>query len=70
MKTRLTLLAAVVVALAAFAGKPRKPDCNVDECVVAVDCVKKCGGPVVQTGCCPCPAGTLNALDCPKDAGR
>ncbi len=27
------------------------------ECVRAVDCVRECGGDVVQSGCCPCPDG-------------
>jgi hypothetical protein len=73
MKLRLGLLASLAFAFVSFADKPKKPaepDCKTASCVRAVDCVKKCGGPVVQTGCCPCPAGTVDSLDCPSDAGR
>jgi hypothetical protein len=44
------------------------------ECFRAIQCVKMCGGPVVQSGCCPCPAGTFDDITCmdagPEDAGE
>jgi hypothetical protein len=43
-------------------------DCGVSECVRAVECVSACGGPVVQSGCCPCPTGTFDDLLCLGDA--
>lgn len=44
------------------------PDCATTPCVRAVRCVSACGGAVVQSGCCPCPAGTFDDLVC-RDAG-
>ena len=38
------------------------------ECFRPYECVKQCGGMVVTSGCCPCPAGTFDDLDC-KDGG-
>ena len=43
-------------------------DCG--ECVRAINCVKACGGEVVQSGCCPCPEGTFDSMTCGSDAGR
>jgi hypothetical protein len=37
-------------------------------CFRAVRCVSACGGAEVQSGCCPCPAGTFDDLVC-RDAG-
>ncbi len=44
------------------------PNCATTPCVRAVQCVSACGGAVVQSGCCPCPAGTFDDLVC-RDAG-
>ncbi len=38
-------------------------------CVRAIECVVRCGGPVVASGC-QCPDGTFDALTCVNaDAG-
>lgn len=42
-------------------------DCG--ECFRAVNCVKECGGEVLQSGCCPCPPGTFDDISCPLDGG-
>lgn len=42
-------------------------DCG--ECVRAVKCVEKCGGEVVQSGCCPCPDGTFDDFECNAGSG-
>ncbi len=43
------------------------PNCETIECFRAVECVERCGGPVVQSSCCPCPSGLLDELvDCPS----
>jgi hypothetical protein len=42
-------------------------DCG--ECLRAVNCVKQCGGEVLQSGCCPCPEGTFDDLVCSMDGG-
>jgi hypothetical protein len=44
-------------------------DCRDIQCFRAINCVKECGGPVVQSGCCPCPAGTFDDISCRIDAG-
>ncbi len=33
-------------------------------CLVAVNCVRACGGPVTSCGCCPCAPGSMNAFEC------
>lgn len=43
-------------------------DCG--ECFRAVNCVKVCGGAVLQSGCCPCPEGTFDDLVCSMDGGQ
>ena len=43
-------------------------DCG--ECFRAVNCVKVCGGTVLQSGCCPCPEGTFDDLVCSMDGGQ
>ncbi|MFO0755646.1 MAG: hypothetical protein U0359_04110 [Byssovorax sp.] len=42
-------------------------DCG--ECFRAVNCVKECGGAVLQSGCCPCPQGTFDDIACSMDGG-
>ncbi|HEX2731513.1 MAG TPA: hypothetical protein VHM70_07915 [Polyangiaceae bacterium] len=39
-------------------------DCNIKECFRAVECVEVCRGPVVESGCCPCPPGTRDVGTC------
>ena len=39
------------------------------ECLVANECVRKCGDVPQNFGCCPCPTGMINARSCPADAG-
>jgi len=41
-------------------------DCANIQCLRAIECVASCGGEVVQSGCCPCPAGTLDSIECTK----
>lgn len=50
-------------------GCVKEPSCAITECFRAVQCVAKCGGPVLQSGCCPCPSGTFDSIACPIDAG-
>ena len=39
------------------------------QCIRAVTCRQGgCGGPVVQSGCCPCPSGSIDDIAC-NDAG-
>jgi hypothetical protein len=41
--------------------------CPLRECFRAIECVERCGGPVVAAGCCPCPPGTVDlAIACPR----
>lgn len=42
-------------------------DCG--ECFRAIDCVETCGGEVLQSGCCPCPEGTFDDIECSADGG-
>src|SRR5687768_466485 len=44
-----------------------EPNCEMIECLRAVECVETCGGPVIQASCCPCPDGLLDELvECPS----
>ncbi len=38
--------------------------CEEIACLRAVECVSECGGKVVQSGCCPCPEGTFDSIEC------
>ena len=42
--------------------------CDVPECFVAIQCVERCGGPIVLVSCCPCPLNTIDVTTC-ADAG-
>jgi hypothetical protein len=65
-----TLLAAAVILLLGVAAiLPGCPFGGCGECVRAVNCVEKCGGPVIQSGCCDCPSGTFDDFDC-TDGGQ
>ena len=39
--------------------------CDIPECFRAVNCVAECGGPILQSSCCPCPKGTFDDIVCP-----
>ena len=39
------------------------------ECFAPYECVHSCGETPFNNGCCPCPAGTIDAYSCPDDAG-
>ena len=46
------------------------PSCADAQCVRAIECVASCAGPVLQSGCCPCDAGTFDRqLECPASSG-
>ncbi len=67
-------LAALVLALAVpllAVGSCGTSVADGDECACfrAVECVESCGGPVVQSGCCPCPEGSFDSIDCPGTTG-
>ena len=51
-------------APAAAAGETPAPTpaCNIPECFRAVECVAKCGTPVLSSSCCECPEGQLDQL--------
>lgn len=38
-------------------------------CFRAVECVERCGGPVLQSSCCPCPSGTFDSIECGVGGG-
>ena len=61
---RATWAAAVALLLS---GCSTGPECG--ECLRAITCVKSCGGPAVTSGCCPCPAGTFDDIQCRKETG-
>lgn len=65
------LLAAVVGLVLAGAGcEGKSPEvCAIEECYRLVSCVEECGGPVIQSGCCPCPKGSFDDIECPSAAG-
>jgi hypothetical protein len=42
------------------------PPCNIPECFRPVECVAKCGTPVLSSSCCAFPEGQLDQLvECP-----
>jgi len=43
--------------------------CTLTECFRNVECVVSCGGPVVQSGCCPCPSGSFDSIQCQGAGG-
>jgi hypothetical protein len=46
-------------------GPDAPPECLGDIfCFRPVDCVATCGGEVLQTGCCPCPEGSFDSIEC------
>jgi len=50
-------------------GAPYDRDCKEMECVRAVECLPTtCSGEPIFTGCCPCPSGYLDVLECAKRA--
>jgi hypothetical protein len=45
--------------------------CELGECLRALECVEACSGPVLSSGCCPCPLGTFDRIrECSADAGN
>jgi hypothetical protein len=38
--------------------------CQIVQCFRAVNCVVRCGGAVVQSGCCPCVAPAFDSIEC------
>jgi hypothetical protein len=63
-------LAAIAAGLAFVgAGCGDGGGCPIEECYRAVRCVEECGGPVVQSGCCPCPEGSFDDLECQPGSG-
>ncbi len=44
-------------------------DCAIVECFRAVECVERCGGPVLKSSCCPCAAGTFDSIQCSGNGG-
>lgn len=49
----------------AQAGVLGEPECiETGDCTLVHECVEVCGGPVVRSGCCPCPDGTIDHLTC------
>ncbi|MGE5788198.1 MAG: hypothetical protein ACM3ZE_26620 [Myxococcales bacterium] len=44
-------------------------DCGPITCARAVNCVETCGGPVLQSGCCECPTGTFDSINCQGAGG-
>ncbi len=64
--------AAVVESDAGFrgdAGSIGAGECNLTvecppTCFRAITCVKECGGPETACGCCPCAAGSMDAIGC------
>jgi hypothetical protein len=48
--------------LAYQSSKPEGGDggCGIVECIRAIECVQRCGGPILTSGCCPCPSGSAD----------
>jgi hypothetical protein len=44
-------------------------DCTTIQCIRAIECVEECGGPVMSSGCCPCPGGTFDQIECMTGEG-
>jgi hypothetical protein len=44
--------------------EPPEHACDLFQCFRAIQCVERCGGPVRSSGCCPCPEGQFDDLDC------
>jgi hypothetical protein len=43
--------------------------CPIEECYRAIHCVEECGGPVIQSSCCACPAGSFDDIGCDSEGG-
>lgn len=50
-------------------GCVKVPTCNITTCFRAIDCVNRCGGPVIQSGCCACPSPSFDDIVCRQDSG-
>ncbi|MFZ5894495.1 MAG: hypothetical protein ACOY0T_25760 [Myxococcota bacterium] len=52
------------------AGGSGGRDCEAVQCLRAYECVAKCGGPVLSSGCCPCGGGTIDRVtECNANGG-
>ncbi len=63
----LALLTSSLSIPSLFTGCSTTEHCG--QCFRAVSCVEVCGAEPVQVGCCACPEGTFDDIDCGKDAG-
>jgi hypothetical protein len=50
-------------------GSAGASDCTTIQCFRAIDCVEYCGGPVLESGCCPCATGTFDSIQCSGGGG-
>jgi hypothetical protein len=50
-------------------GSGGSGDCGTIQCIRAIECVESCGGPVESSGCCPCPTGTFDQIQCSTGGG-
>ena len=48
----------------AGSGGTGTPECEMFQCIRAIECVESCGGPVLSSGCCPCGPGTFDSIEC------
>lgn len=37
-------------------------------CFRPISCVRACGGPVTECGCCPCATGSIDTIACPPSS--
>lgn len=50
---------------------PDQADCTKVQCVRAISCAKSCDDEIVQSGCCPCPVGTVDVgLECERNVEK
>lgn len=38
--------------------------CQFVQCFRAINCVTRCGGPILSSGCCPCAAPAFDSVQC------
>jgi hypothetical protein len=65
----LVVIAAGLLLLGARCDDAGVADCMIPECYRAINCVEECGGRVIQSSCCACPAGTFDDIDCDAGSG-
>lgn len=50
---------------------PEETDCKKVQCLRAITCAKSCDDEIVQSGCCPCPVGTIDVgLECERNVEK